>query len=946
MIPRASFVLVLGLCSSLAAFGQEEALDGGESPRTESVPDEAGLEGLLSETVGSSASKSAESESDAPATTWSISGTDLKRYGIQSIEEAIRFLGHAMTSYEYDARHDTAFGARGYNSDNLGQNIAVLIDGNQGGGSAKTARGTQPYLIPIELVDHIELVIGPGSVIYGNSAMLGVINVVTRKGSSLDGTPRRRPGQRRHARRSLGRRISPGARCGRAPRPTAASRPSLGSDPFELAWHLGARWNRQEGRTIWHRTGDPYADPNVWTPEPVFNRDVETKLFGRATWGHWTFMGWVGVASQTGIGPIETGAASSTFEPEYVLDATYAKHISDRGDLSWRFYGVVFDSYAKLVPYQIDAAHCQAKVGVSNCYDTLHYVNFRPFVEPMFTWDWNADGSHVTTLGGQMFVDGSVITQGVGLRRREDRPRRAADRRAAPQHRRLRAAHLARPLRHPELRRARRPGHHRPAVSPRIAYSKGVWEGGTIKALVSTGFRNPSITERFLEDRGLPHRQPQHQAGDRAVRRGEPRPASRQPEPAGVGLRHLVERHHLHRHHAPADGTAINQFTNLRDIISAGVNVGWRGATGPVDWALSANYAPGRVKLPGDVASYSDQQLSDIRLYRQAVDRYGQSMFGSVLLPVGGMPDFYATGHVSYGFGEVLPRLSVAATINSPRLQVGVEYDQFEARSTPRRRADDSVVRQMCAARWRCPSPRRSACGWSARGGTRWCPRPCAWATGTRRCPDGRIGAVVEPGGAGVADGGSERAAVSTTRALIAARPARRRRRVRRRVARRAPGAAPVEDVDLHRGLRRRRGERGEGDHRLPRPGRLAVARRPGALRRHREDREDRRAQGGAEARALRPEEVRGACSRRRSRTSCYLAPELDEQSVDGIVDALGKMPAVSITGVSDNVKRGVILGFSLVEARPRVFLNLKQAAKQNVAFHGGLVSHSVVVDR
>ncbi len=77
-----------------------------------------------------------------------------------------------------------------------------------------------------------------------------------------------------------------------------------------------------------------------------------------------------------------------------------------------------------------------------------------------------------------------------------------------------------------------------------------------------------------------------------------------------------------------------------------------------------------------------------------------------------------------------------------------------------------------------------------------------------------------------------------------------------------------------------------------------------------------------------------------------YLAPELDERSVDGIVDALGKVPAVSVTGVSDHVKRGVILGFSLVEARPRVFLNLKQAAKQNVAFHGGLVSHSVVVDR
>ena len=63
----------------------------------------------------------------------------------------MRFLGHGMTSYEYDQRLNAAFGARGYLSDNLGLHLAVLMDGNQAGGSAKTARGTQQYLIPIEV---------------------------------------------------------------------------------------------------------------------------------------------------------------------------------------------------------------------------------------------------------------------------------------------------------------------------------------------------------------------------------------------------------------------------------------------------------------------------------------------------------------------------------------------------------------------------------------------------------------------------------------------------------------------------------------------------------------------------------------------------------------------------------------------------------------------------
>src|SRR5687767_6650744 len=101
----------------------------GEEPEPE--PDEAGLANLLGETVGSAASRSSERAGDAPGTTWSISGTDLRRYGIQSVEEALRFLGHGFTTNESDARLNVSFAARGYQSGNLGLHLAVLIDGNQ-----------------------------------------------------------------------------------------------------------------------------------------------------------------------------------------------------------------------------------------------------------------------------------------------------------------------------------------------------------------------------------------------------------------------------------------------------------------------------------------------------------------------------------------------------------------------------------------------------------------------------------------------------------------------------------------------------------------------------------------------------------------------------------------------------------------------------------------------
>ena len=39
-------------------------------------------------------------------------------------------------------------------------------------------------------------------------------------------------------------------------------------------------------------------------------------------------------------------------------------------------------------------------------------MNFRPYLEPIFSWDWLRNGSNVSTIGLQAFIDGSLITQG------------------------------------------------------------------------------------------------------------------------------------------------------------------------------------------------------------------------------------------------------------------------------------------------------------------------------------------------------------------------------------------------------------------------------------------------------------------------------------------------------------------------------------------------------
>lgn len=77
-----------------------------------------------------------------------------------------------------------------------------------------------------------------------------------------------------------------------------------------------------------------------------------------------------------------------------------------------------------------------------------------------------------------------------------------------------------------------------------------------------------------------------------------------------------------------------------------------------------------------------------------------------------------------------------------------------------------------------------------------------------------------------------------------------------------------------------------------------------------------------------------------------YLASEVDEKAAREIVDAAAGTKSVTISSVSEHPKLGVMLGFSLLEARPRVLVNLKQARKENVEFKNQFLTHCIVVEK
>jgi outer membrane receptor for ferrienterochelin and colicins len=146
------------------------------------------LEGLLNETVVTAASDTAEVGRDAPATSSVITGESLRKYGVQSLAEALNLLGLGTMSGTATAAGTGDLGARGVTiAGSNWEHFLLLINGARANGPFFGEADYGSAGVPLEIVDHIEIILGPGSVLYGSNAMLGVINVVTKEAKDWSG---------------------------------------------------------------------------------------------------------------------------------------------------------------------------------------------------------------------------------------------------------------------------------------------------------------------------------------------------------------------------------------------------------------------------------------------------------------------------------------------------------------------------------------------------------------------------------------------------------------------------------------------------------------------------------------------------------------------------------------------------------------------------------------
>ncbi len=122
-----------------------------------------------------SAGKREEQIRDIPASVTILTREEIARYGWVTFEELLR---NVPGFFILDTIDERLIGSRG----TVGGGVQLLVNGvpqHQTRQKALTIPEIAQMNIPVESIDRIEVIRGPMSVIYGNNAFLGVINVVT-----------------------------------------------------------------------------------------------------------------------------------------------------------------------------------------------------------------------------------------------------------------------------------------------------------------------------------------------------------------------------------------------------------------------------------------------------------------------------------------------------------------------------------------------------------------------------------------------------------------------------------------------------------------------------------------------------------------------------------------------------------------------------------------------
>ena len=160
-------------------------------PKPSAPPDDpaTSLESLL-QTKVVTASRFSENLADAPGVMTVVTRAEIDRFGGLTLREILnRVSGLTLVSNNFTDR--TIVSVRGEQAKDNGSHVLFLINGRptreviEGGAMTELLES-----FPVGILERIEVIEGPGSVLYGSNAYSGVVNLITRKAEGRAGAIR------------------------------------------------------------------------------------------------------------------------------------------------------------------------------------------------------------------------------------------------------------------------------------------------------------------------------------------------------------------------------------------------------------------------------------------------------------------------------------------------------------------------------------------------------------------------------------------------------------------------------------------------------------------------------------------------------------------------------------------------------------------------------------
>lgn len=131
-----------------------------------------------------SVSKHQEKVSRAAASVYVLTAHELKNSGVATLPEALRLVPGVEVSQINGAQFEISTrGAR----DLFANKLLVLVDGRSIFTQLFAGVQWEMQQIPIESIDRIEVIRGPGGALWGSNAVNGVINIVTKSAAQMQG---------------------------------------------------------------------------------------------------------------------------------------------------------------------------------------------------------------------------------------------------------------------------------------------------------------------------------------------------------------------------------------------------------------------------------------------------------------------------------------------------------------------------------------------------------------------------------------------------------------------------------------------------------------------------------------------------------------------------------------------------------------------------------------